>query len=86
MFVKKSLGILRGSRAVRAGAIAALIAASIATGAGPVGASIANSVKITGGNVDWATLIERMQASAEAAMRQAGVGPSLAGSSTPTGH
>ena len=86
MLEKKTLGILRGSRALRAGAIAALIAASIASGAGPVGASTAKSVKITGNNVDRATLIERMQASAEAAMRQAGVGPSLAGNSTPTGH
>jgi hypothetical protein len=77
---------------LRAGAAAALIAASIASGAGPVAASGANSVKIAahsrsqGSNVNWALLIERKQASANAAMHTAGVGPSLAGNSTSAGN
>ena len=92
MLEKTTFAILRGSRALRAGAVAALMVASVATGAGPVAASTANSVKITahtrsqGSNVDWALLIARKQATAHAAMTKAGVGPSLAGNSAPAGN
>ena len=91
MLENTRIGTLPGSRALRAGAAAALIAASIATGAGPVAASTASSAKIAvhtikSGNVGWALLIERKQAAAAASMRAAGVGPSLAGNSSPAGN
>jgi hypothetical protein len=92
MRTKATFGIIRSSRALRVGAVAALVASSLAMGAGPIAARTANPVKITGhslsqgSNVEWALQIERKQATASAAMRQAGVGPSLAGNSTPAGR
>ena len=85
MLEKTKFGILPGSRALRAGAAAALLAASIVSGAGAVAASTANSAKTLsqGSKAAWALLIEQRQATAQAAMRKAGVGPSLAGNSGP---
>jgi len=76
MLENTRFGMLAGVRALRAGAVAALIAASIATGAGLAAASTPKSV----------LLIGQKQATADAAMRLAGVGPSLAGNSTPLGR
>ena len=88
MLEKDRFGTLRGGRALRAAVAALLMAASIASGAGPVAASTANSVKTLsqGGSVAWALLIEQKQAAAVAAMRKAGVGPSLAGNSGSAEH
>jgi len=94
MLKKATLGTLPGSRALRAGAAAALIAASLAIGAGSVAASTAtlrqghrDQGSLSQGNTAaWALLIEQRQAAADAQMRKAGVGPSLAGNSTPAGN
>ncbi len=88
MLKKTRFGTLTGSRALRASAAAALMAASIASGAAPAAASasIAAHSRSQGSNVNWALLIERRQASVNAAMHKAGVGPSLAGSASPTGN
>lgn len=81
MLEKTTFGILRSSRALWAGAAAALIAASIAMGAGPVAASRATSRLSQGNTVAWSLLMVQKQAAAAAEMRKAGVGPSLAGNS-----
>ena len=89
MLAKTKLGTLPVSRALRAGAVAALMTASIAIGVGPAAASTAHSHSATvrtlsnGSNVGWALHIRQRQARAEASMRSAGVGPSLAGNAAP---
>jgi len=81
-------GSLPGTRTLRAAAAAALIAASVAIGAGSVAASTARHSQghrdagslSQGSSAARVLLILQKQAWADAQMSAAGVGPSLAGS------
>jgi len=89
MLKRIGLGAVTSSRKLRAGAAAALVAATIAMGAGSVAASSATfrhgyrdlGSLSQGSNSSWSLLIEQRQAAAHAQMTKAGVGPSLAGNS-----